>query len=113
MLKFEGLKEFDIEKIDDKPHIARNFQIVFTDDFVDEKDSEEVEKILLNHNFTIKDEKVNINVIYNIDLDITTITMNIYCPLMHRNQINEEKLLNFMDRHRINFEEYYNQVKPY
>ena len=38
MLKFEGIKEFDIEKLDKKSMLARNFQIVFFDDFLSEKD---------------------------------------------------------------------------
>lgn len=113
MLKFEGIKELEIQRIDDKSQVARDFQIVFSDDFLDEKDSEEVERKFLAYNFTLKAEKVDINVIYNIDLDTATIVLDIFCPLMFKNQINEEKLLNFMETHRTNFEEYYNHIKPY
>jgi len=110
MLKFQGFKEFNIEKVDDNSQMARDFQIVFSDDFLDEKDSEEVEKRLIEHNFILKNEKVGINVIYNIDLDRTTIKMNIYCPLINKGQIQEKELLKFIDQHKINFEEYYNQI---
>ena len=113
MLKFEGFKEFDIEKINGNSYIAKYFQIVFSDDVLNENDSERVEKKLLNHSFAIKDEKINIKVIYNIDLDFATISMDIYCPLIHESQVQEERLLKFLDNHKINFEEYYNHIKPY
>lgn len=113
MLKFEGLKEFDIEKIDSTSSVSRDFQLVFSDDMLDEKGCEIVEKRLNNHNFRIKNENIRINVIYNIDLDTATVTVTIYCPLTHLNPISEEKFSNFIDEHRINFEDYYGQVKPY
>ncbi|WP_414468362.1 hypothetical protein [Methanobacterium sp. ACI-7] len=50
-----------------------------------EEESELVEKELKSHNFITRDENVNINVIYNIDLKITTFTITIYCPLMGSN----------------------------
>jgi hypothetical protein len=113
MLKFEGIKEFDIEKLDNNSILARNFQIVFSDDFLNEEDCEEVEKSLKKHKFKIKNEIIKLEVIYNIDLDTATITMNIFCPLTYSEQILEEKLLKFVDRHRINFEDYYKEISPY
>ena len=113
MLKFEGIKEFDIEKLDKNSMLARNFQIVFSDDFLSEEDCDEVENSLKAHNFKIKNEITKIEVIYNIDLDTATITMNIFCPLTYSEQILEEKLLKFVDRHRVNFEEYYKEIRPY
>jgi|GEM_PF-2101783 len=113
MLKFEGLKEFDIQKSGDNPQISRDFQMVFSDDMLDEKDCEIVENNLSKHDFHIKDENIKINVIYNVDLDTATITLTIYCPLMDSNRILEEKLSSFIDKHRANFEEYYKQIKPY
>jgi len=68
---------------------------------------------LNNHDFRIKDENVKIDVIYNIDLDAATTSLTIYCPLMHLNQISEEKLSNFSNKRKNNFEEYYKQIKPY
>ena len=73
MLKFEGIKEFDIEKLDNKSNISRNFQIIFSDDVLGEKDCEIVEKALNKHDFNIKDEIIKTEVIYNIDLDTATI----------------------------------------
>lgn len=113
MLKFEGLKEFDIEKMDKTSSISRDFQLIFSDDMLDENGCEIVEKRLNKHNFLIKNENVKIDVIYNVDLDTATITLTIYCPLMHLSYISEEKLSNFIDQHKINFEEYYGQIKPY
>ena len=113
MLKFEGIKEFDIEKLDSKSILARNFQIVFSDDFLSEEGCEEVEKSLKKHNFKIKNEITKIEVIYNIDLDIATITMNIFCPLTNSEQILEEKLLKFVDKHKISFEDFYKKIRPY
>ena len=113
MLKFEGIKEFDIEKLDTKSMLARNFQIIFIDDFLNEKDSEEVEKSLKKHNFKIKNEITKIEVIYNVDQDTATITMNIFCPLTISEEISEEKLLKFIDKHKISFEEYYRKIRPY
>ncbi|MDI6725089.1 MAG: hypothetical protein QMD61_10635 [Methanobacterium sp.] len=43
MLKFEEIKEFDIERADDKSFIARNFQIIYSDDVLNGNDSEKVE----------------------------------------------------------------------
>lgn len=113
MLKFEGIKEFDIEKMGKGSNISRDFQIVFSEDMLNEEESEIVENNLNRHNFRIKDENAKIDVIYNVDLDTATITLTIYCPLMHLNQVSEEKLFNFINKHRTNFEEYYNQIKPY
>ncbi len=93
--------------------LARNFQIIFYDEFLTEKDCEEVEKSLKKHNFNIKNEITKIEVIYNIDLDTATITMNIFCPLKNSEQFLEEKLLKFVDIHRVSFEEYYNKIRPY
>ncbi len=112
MLKFEGLKEFDIKKIDDN-QISRDFQMSFSDDMLDEEESEIVENRLNNYNFSIKDENVKIDVIYNIDLDTATITLTIYCPLTHLGQISEERFFNFIEQHKMNFKEYYDQIKPY
>ena len=113
MLKFEGLKEFDIEKLDKGSNISRDFQLIFRDDMLSEKECEIVEKSLNKHNFRIKDENIKIDVIYNIDLDIATISLTVYCPLMYLNQISEEKFSNFINKHRTNFEEYYKNIKPY
>ena len=113
MLKFKGLKEFDIQKMGKGSNVSRDFQMIFSEDMLDEEECEIVEKDLNQHNFRIKDEKVKIDVIYNIDLDTATISLTIYCPLMHSNQISEEKLSNFMDKHKTNFEEYYTHIKPY
>ena len=113
MLKFEGLKEFDIEKLDKRSNISRDFQLVFSEDMLTEEESEIVEKSFNKHNFRIKDENVKIDVIYNIDLDTATISLTIYCPLMHPNQISKEKFSNFINKHKTNFEEYYKQIKLY
>ncbi|MGZ7069860.1 MAG: hypothetical protein ACXVH2_03730 [Methanobacterium sp.] len=113
MLKFEGIKEFDIEKLDSKSDFSRNFQIIFSDDTLDEDESEIIERELMRHDFNIKDEKVNFEVIYNVDLDKVTIAITIHCPLIHNNQIQEEMLYKFMKRHRADFEEYYEHIKPY
>ncbi|MGZ7049158.1 MAG: hypothetical protein ACXVHO_04035 [Methanobacterium sp.] len=113
MLKFEGIKEFEIEKMDSKLYISRNFQVIFSDDTLDEEGCENVERKLNGHDFNIKDERVNFELIYNVDLDTATIAITINCPLMHKDQIQEEKLYEFMDRHRTNFEEYYEHIKPY
>lgn len=113
MLKFEGFKEFDIEKIGKGSNISRDFQLIFSEDMLNEKEFEAIEMYLNKHNFRISNENVKIDVIYNIDLDIATISLTIYCPLMHSNQIAEEKLSNFMDKHKTNFEEYYTHIKPY
>ena len=113
MLKFEGFKEFDIEKIGKGSNVSRDFQLIFSEDMLNEGECEIVEKSLNKHDFRIKDENVKIDVIYNIDLDTAIISLTIYCPLMHSNQISEEKLSNFMDKHKTNFEEYYTHIKPY
>jgi hypothetical protein len=113
MLRLEGLKEFDIQKIDDTSQISKDFQLVFSDDTLDEKGCEIVENNLSKHDFHIKDENIKINVIYNVDLATATITLTVYCPLMDSNRILEEKLSSFIDKHRANFEEYYKQIKPY
>ncbi len=113
MLKFEGLKEFDIEKMDKTSSISRDFQIIFSDGILNEEECELVEKRLNKHNFRIKNENVKINVIYNVDLDTATITLTVYCPLMNSSSILKEKLESFIDKHRTNFEEYYKQIKPY
>ena len=42
MLKFEGIKELYIEKLDSKSDFSRNFQIIFSDDTLDEDDSEKL-----------------------------------------------------------------------
>ncbi|MGB9980024.1 hypothetical protein [Methanobacterium sp.] len=113
MLKFEGIKEFEIEKLDKGANVSRDFQLIFRDDMLNEEECGIVEKSLNKHDFRIKDENVKIDIIYNIDLDIATISLTIYCPLMHLNQISEGKLSNFMDKHRTSFEEYYMHIKPY
>ncbi len=56
MLKFEGLKEFDIEKLDEGSTVSRDFQLIFRDDMLNEEESEIVEKSLKtfeNHRFSI------------------------------------------------------------
>lgn len=126
MLKFEGIKEFDIEKLDSKSdltkrrlrnrrfqELSRNFQIIFSDEILGEDDCELVEKAFNEHEFSIKNEIVKTEVIYNIDLDTATITMTIHCPLMHIDQISEEKLNKLLDKQKSNFEEYYEKIKPY
>jgi hypothetical protein len=127
MLKFEGIKEFDIEKLDKSDitkrrmklrnkgfrELSRNFQIIFSDDVLGEDDCEVVEKALNEHKFRIKNEIVKTEVIYNIDLDTATIAMTIHCPLMHIDQISEEKLNGFLDKQKSSFEEYYEKIKPY
>lgn len=111
MLKFRGIKEFDIQKLD-SDHLSRDFQIIFSDDDLSLDEAETVENALNKHNFSIKGEKVNINVIYNVDLDTTTIEMIIYCPLTESGSIIEEKLSKFIYLHKENFEEYYNEISP-
>ena len=113
MLKFEGLKEFDIEKLDNGSTVSRDFQLVFSENMLTEEECEIVEKKLNKHDFHIKDENIEIEVLYNIDLDTVVISFTVYCPLMHLNQISEEKISNFIDKHKTNFEEYYKRVKPY
>ena len=113
MLKFEGFKEFDIEKIGRGKDISRDFQLIFSEDMLSEKECEAVEVHLNKHDFRIKNENVKIDVIYNIDMDTTTISFTVYCPLMHSNQISEEKLSNFINKHKTNFKIYYEQIKPY
>jgi hypothetical protein len=113
MLKFEGIKEFNIEKLDKGSNISRDFQLIFREDMLNEEECEIVEKKLNKHDFQIKDENIEIEVIYNIDLDTAVISFTVYCPLMHLNQISEEKISNFIDKHKTNFEEYYKRVKPY
>jgi hypothetical protein len=128
MLKFEGIKEFDIEKLDKKPdltnrkielrnrrfrELSRNFQIIFSDDVLGEDDCEMVEKAFNEHEFSIKNEIVKTEVIYNIDLDTATIAMTIHCPLMYIDQISEEKFNELLDKQKSNFEEYYEKIKPY
>ncbi len=126
MLKFEGIKEFDIEKLDSKSdltkrrlrnrrfqELSRNFQIIFSDEVLGEDDCELVEKAFNKHEFSIKDEIIKTEVIYNIDLDTATIAMTIHCPLMHIDQISEEKLNDLLDKQKSNFEEYYEKIKPY
>ena len=41
------------------------------------------------------------------------LTMTIHCPLMHIDQISEEKLNELLDKQKSNFEEYYEKIKPY
>lgn len=113
MLKFEGLKEFDIEKLDKGSTVSRDFQLIFSEDMLSEEECEIVEKSLNEHDFRIKDENVKIDIIYNIDLDTATISLTVYCPLMHLNQISKEKLSNFINKHKTNFKLYYKQIKPY
>ena len=72
-----------------------------------------VEKAFNEHEFSIKNEIVKTEVIYNIDLDTATIAMIIHCPLMHIGQISEEKLNDLLDKQKSNFEEYYEKIKPY
>lgn len=109
MLKFEGIKEFDIEKLDN-PILSRNFQIIFSDDMLDENDCEVIEKKLNEHNFNIKDEIVKIEVIYNIDLDTATISMVIHCPLMDLNQFPEKGINELLNKHKTNFENFYSNI---
>lgn len=109
MLKFEGIKEFDIEKLD-SPILSRNFQIIFSDDMLDENDSEVIEKKLNEHNFNTKDEIVKIEIIYNIDMDTATISMVIHCPLMDLNQFPEKNINEFLNNHKTNFENFYNNI---
>jgi hypothetical protein len=113
MLKFEGIKEFNIEKLDKGSNISRDFQLIFKEDMLNEEESEIVEKKLNKHDFQLKDENIEIEVIYNIDLDTAVISLTVYCLLMHLNQISEEKIFNFIDKHKTNFKEYYKRVKPY
>lgn len=109
MLKFEGIKEFDIEKLD-SPILSRNFQIIFSDDMLDENDCEVIEKKLNEHNFNTKDEIVKIEIIYNIDMDTATISMVIHCPLMDLNQFPEKNINEFLNNHKTNFENFYNNI---
>jgi hypothetical protein len=78
-----------------------------------EEEFETVEVNLNKHNFRIKDENVKIDIIYNIDLDTATISFTVYCPLMHSNQLSDEKFSKFIDKHKTNFEKYYNNIKHY
>lgn len=113
MLKFEGVKEFDIEELDSKSVLTRNFQIIFSDDMLDEEACEIVEKRIIKHDFSIKNENVCLEVIYNIDLDIAIITMTIHCPMMQSDQILEKTLMKFIETHKTNFKEYHGRIKPY
>jgi hypothetical protein len=113
MLKFQGLKEFDIEKTGKEKNISRDFQLIFSEDILSEEECENVEVNLNKHDFRIKDENVKIDIIYNIDLDTATISFTVYCPLMHSNQLSDEKFFKFIDKHKTNFEEYYMDIKPY
>jgi hypothetical protein len=110
MLKFEGIKEFDVEKLEND-NFSRDFQIIFSDDLLDEKESEIVEKELKKQNWSIKNENIEIDIIFNIDLDIATIKMTIYCPLMHLNQTSEEKINKFLDKQKANFESSYKDIQ--
>ena len=94
-----------IEKLDKGSNISRDFQLIFREDMLT-NECEIVEKKLNRHDFHIKDENIEIEVIYNIDLDTAVISFTVYCPLMHLNQISEEKLSNFINKHKTNFREF-------
>ncbi len=93
--------------------MSRNFQMIYSDDVLNEEDSEKVEKELKNYDFIIKDEIVKIEVIYNIDLNTATIAVTIHCPVVENNQIEQQKLNTFLDKHKNNFIRYYEDIKPY
>ncbi len=108
MLRFEGIKEFDT---DERSQMARNCAIIFSDDELPKNICKNVEATLNRHEFSKKDEKIEIEIKYIGD--IAEIIMSVYCPLTRLVGKTDEQVLRGLKKYQSYFEEYYNDMKPY
>lgn len=109
MLRFEGIKEFDISE--SGVQTARNCAIIFSDDELPKNICRNIEDTLNRHDFSKKGEKVKIEVKYVGN--IAEIIVSIYCPMARLVGKTDEQILRGLKRYQSNFEDYYNHIKPY
>ena len=108
MLRFEGIKEFDAGE---RTQMARNCAIIFSDDELPKNICENIEETLNRHDFSKRGEKIEIEIKYIGD--IAEIIMSVYCPLSRLVGKTDEQILRGLKKYRSNFEDYYNDMKPY
>lgn len=108
MLRFEGIKEYDVNET---IPTARNCAIIFSDDELPEKICKNVEETLNRHDFSKKNEKVEIEVKYIGN--IAEIMVYVHCPLRRLVGKSDEQILRGLKKYQSNFEDYYNDIKPY
>ncbi len=106
MLRFEGIKELDtgISSV-------RNCAIIFSDDELPEKLCKNIEDTLNRHGFSKRGEKIEIEIKYIGG--IAEIIVSIYCPLTRLVGKTDEQILRGLKKYQSNFEDYYNDMKPY
>jgi Fe-S-cluster containining protein len=109
MLRFEGIKEFDIVK--GGTQTARNCAIIFSDDELSKNICRNVEETLNRHDFSKKNENVKIEVKYVGN--IAEIIVSIYCPMTRLVGKTDEQILRGLKKYQGNFEDYYNEIMPY
>lgn len=106
MLRFEGIKE-----INEESQTARNCRIVFSDDELPKNICKNIEETLNRHDFSKKGEKVDIEVRYIGD--IAEIIVAVYCPMTRLVGKTDEQILRGLKKYQSDFEDYYNDIKPY
>ena len=109
MLRFEGIKEFDI--VEGGTQTARNCAIIFSDDELPENICKNIEEMLNRHDFSKKGEKIKIEVKYI--RNIAEIIVSIYCPMARLVGKTDEQILRGLKMYQSRFDDYYNAIKPY
>jgi len=106
MLRFEGIRE-----VNEESQTARNCRIVFSDDELPKSICKNIEETLNRHDFSKKGEKVEIEVKYIGN--VAEIIMSVYCPMTRLVGKTDEQILRGLKKYRSDFEDYYNDIKPY
>jgi hypothetical protein len=106
MLRFEGIKE-----LNEGSQSARNCRIVFSDEELPKNICKNIEDTLNRHDFSKKEEKIEIEVKYIGD--IAEIILSVYCPLTRLVGKTDEQILRGLKKYQSDFEDYYNSMKPY
>ena len=108
MLRFEGIKEYNT---DESIQTAQDCAIIFSDDELPKSICKDVEETLNRHQFSKKEEKIEINVKYI--KDVAEIIVAVHCPLKRLVGKNDEQILRGLKKYQSRFEDYYNNIKPY
>lgn len=108
MLRFEGIKEYDANET---IQTARDCAIVFSDDELPKNICKNIEEMLNRHEFSKKGEKVEIEIKYIGD--IAEIIVSVHCPLKRLVGKTDEQILRGLKKYQSNFEDYYNDIRPY